>query len=119
MVYPTVCPIVISYRIEALVMAQMTSSDAIAQLQNCLALATDITTHAEAIEAFSQLQARLTEENPLAAELVALAWKDVIAARRSAGFWERISDVERHMSDNMTADHINLQQNHLRLVQEQ
>ena len=94
------------------------SADAIAQFQACLALAPDVTRHAEAHQLFANLQSDLAIENPLAAELLALAWKDIIAARRSAAFWEQISDVERDMSEQMVATHANLQQNYLRLMQE-
>ncbi|MBW4657506.1 MAG: hypothetical protein KME15_02435 [Drouetiella hepatica Uher 2000/2452] len=94
------------------------STDAIAQFQACLALAPDVTRHLEAHQLFAELQSSLAIENPLAAELLALAWKDVIAARRSAAFWEQISDVERDMSEQMVATHTNLQQNYLRLMQE-
>ncbi|MBI4783486.1 MAG: hypothetical protein HY785_19530 [Oscillatoriophycideae cyanobacterium NC_groundwater_1537_Pr4_S-0.65um_50_18] len=94
------------------------AADAIAKFQACLSLATDMTRHAEAHQAFAEFQASLAIDNPLAAELLTLAWKDVIAARRSAAFWEQISDVERDMSEQMVATHTNLQQNYLRLMQE-
>jgi hypothetical protein len=99
-------------------MTQLAATDAIAQFQSCLELATDMSRHVEANQAFAEFRDSLTGENPLIAELLALAWKDVIAARRSAAFWEQISDVERDMSEQMVATHANLQQNYLRLMQE-
>jgi hypothetical protein len=92
---------------------------AIAQLQDCLALTPEVAQHAQAKEQFAVLKAQLATDSPLAADLLELAWNEVIAARRSAAFWEKISDAEKNMSDRVGESLLNLQQNHLRLVQEQ
>ncbi|MBD3880360.1 hypothetical protein IFO70_01175 [Phormidium tenue FACHB-886] len=99
-------------------MAQL-SNEVIAQLQQCLALTQDITQHTEAKERFAALKAEVAAEHPLAAELLELTWNELIAARRSAAFWEQISDAEKTMSDKLGESFTNLQQNHLRLMQEQ
>jgi predicted metalloprotease with PDZ domain len=95
------------------------ANEAIAQLQACLALTPDLAQHAKAKEQFAALKAQLTTDSPIAAELLELAWNEVIAARRSAAFWEQISDAEKNMSDKVGESLLNLQQNHLRLIQEQ
>ncbi len=95
------------------------ANEAIAQLQACLALTPDLAQHAKAKEQFAVLKAQLATESPVAAELLELAWNEVIAARRSAAFWEQISDAEKNMSDKVGESLLNLQQNHLRLIQEQ
>jgi hypothetical protein len=88
-------------------------------LQDCLELADDITQHSEANRAFQELQGNLAVENPLAAELLGLIWKEMLAARRSALFWERSCDIEREMTEQMATSHLQLKQNYLRLMQEQ
>jgi ribosomal protein L17 len=95
------------------------SQDTIAQLKDCLALTLEITKHAEAKERFAVLKAQVAAENPLAAELLELTWHDLIAARRSAAFWEQLSDAEKNLTDQVGASYANLQQNYLRLMQEQ
>lgn len=88
-------------------------------LQECLTLAGEISQHQEANHSFTQLQSQLATDNPQAAELLELAWNEVLAARRSAAFWERRCGAEREMTDQMAASHVQLQQNYLRLMQEQ
>lgn len=100
-------------------MTQPFTVDMLTHLQDCLALAGDITRHPEANQAFLNLQEQLAAEQPIAAELLGLLWKDLLSARRSASFWEQISDIERQMTEQMAATHVQLQQNYLRLVQEQ
>jgi hypothetical protein len=100
-------------------MTQLIPAETIAQLQTCLELATDVTRHAEANQAFVAIHSRLADEHPLAADLLERMWKEVIAARRSAAFWEQISDAERSMSEKMVENHTNLKQNYFRLIQEQ
>jgi hypothetical protein len=97
----------------------VTPAEYLAELQACLAMAEDISLHPQANAAFSRLLERLTAENPLAAQLTTLLWQDVIAARRSALFWEHLSEAERGMADQVMADQVQLKQNYLRLIQEQ
>lgn len=99
-------------------MVQAVSAEAIAQFQQCLELTADVTRHAEANQMFAELQAKMADEGSLAAALLDMVWKELIAARRSAAFWEQISDAEQHMSEQIVANHTNLQQNYLRLMQE-
>ena len=104
-------------------MTQLSSNPAIAQLQDqlqeCLALTPEVAQHVQAKEKFAVLKAQLATESPVAAELLEMAWNDVISARRSAAFWEQISDAEKNMSDRVGESLLNLQQNHMRLIQEQ
>lgn len=89
------------------------------ELQECISLIADVSTHPVANEAFERLRDRLSSENPQSVELLNLLWRELLSARRSAQFWEQICDVERNMTERMAADHFQLQQNYLRLVQEQ
>lgn len=99
-------------------MTQSLSQNQLDQLQHCFALAADPTQQAAAKTAFAQLRQGITD--PVAAEeLLEALWTEVLAARRSGAFWQQISDAEKGLSDRVTADHINLQQNHMRLIQEQ
>jgi hypothetical protein len=88
-------------------------------LKECLTLASEVSQHCHASRGFAELQNQLAADNPQAAELLELAWNEVLAARRSAAFWEQLCDVERDMTEQMAANHLRLQQNYLRLMQEQ
>lgn len=88
------------------------------QLQECLDLAQDVTTHAEANQTFLNLLGTL-EATPHAAEIAQTLWNELLSAHRSARFWQQMSDVEKQMSDRLAETHVQLQQNYLRLIQEQ
>jgi hypothetical protein len=89
------------------------------QLQECIKLAQNLATHEKAKAEFRQWCDRLAQENPQAADLLTLLWEETIRANRSALFWEELTNVEKELSDRMTQQTIQLQQNYLRLVQEQ
>jgi hypothetical protein len=89
-----------------------------AQLQSCLNLALNPKSHGEADRQFLALQADL-QTNPATLDVLQRLWKEVLSARRSARFWEQMSDVEKSMSEGLASDHLRLQQNYLRLIQEQ
>lgn len=96
------------------------SSDSMVQaLAECIALLQDLKTHAEANDAFDQLHAQIAEMNPAMANLLGMLWREAVAGRRSAAFWQQICDVERDLTENLSATHFQLQQNYLRLMQEQ
>lgn len=100
-------------------MAQTLPIDLLAQVQACLSLANNPAHHSEATQAFTTLKQQLADEHPLASEALGLLWGEMLSARRSASFWEQISNVERQMSEQLAASYTQLQQNHLRLMQEQ
>lgn len=91
----------------------------VSTLQNCLELAQELTQHEQANQSFEALRSQLEFDNPEAAVLLSQVWKELISARRSAAFWQQICDVERDLTEKMTASHVQLQQNYLRLMQEQ
>ncbi|MBP0027358.1 hypothetical protein PN466_25115 [Roseofilum reptotaenium CS-1145] len=88
-------------------------------LQECIELAHKLETHERAKAEFRQWCDRLAQDNPQAAALLTLLWDEAIRANRSALFWEELSNVEKQLCDRMTEETIQLQQNYLRLVQEQ
>lgn len=98
-------------------MTQLTQHQ-ISQLQACLSLAQDPTRHTQATEAFSQLQKTISDD-PSVSVLLEAFWKEILTARRSAAFWQQLSDVEKEVSERLAQNHIQLQQNYLRLMQEQ
>jgi len=100
-------------------MSSSISTDPIASLQQCVELAGDVSCHDEANAVFSSIKHHLHQENPLVADLVQLLWNEVLTARRSATFWEQMSNAERELTEQMAASHLQLQQNYLRLIQEQ
>jgi hypothetical protein len=99
-------------------MSQTSLDPTIAKLQTCLLLAQDPATQQNARQSFAELKAEL-DISPSLNEMLEMLWREVLAARRSATFWQEISDLEKQMTEQMTQNHIQLQQNYLRLIQEQ
>ncbi|WP_421655938.1 hypothetical protein [Leptothermofonsia sp. ETS-13] len=99
-------------------MTQSLTQEQSAQLQECFLLAQDPKQQADASKMFAQLSDSLSS-NPIATELLAALWNEVLAARRSAAFWQQFRDVEKEMSDKLAKSHLQLRQNYLRLMQEQ
>lgn len=94
------------------------SVDAIGALRDCLTLLNK-EHYAEASQAFRGVQDQLATDNPIAARLVELLWTELLAAQRSTAIWQQICDAERGLTEQMAASHFQLQQNYLRLMQEQ
>lgn len=98
-------------------MAHPLTPDQLTQLQDCLALARDPAQHDAARQSLAQL---LSGVDPAAApNIIDALWNELLTARRSTAFWEQISDAEKEMGDRLAQDNIRLQQNYLRLMQEQ
>ena len=87
------------------------------QLQECLELAREITQHQAAIAKFTQLRDSIVHDEATK-DLVDGIWAEVLAARRSSAFWQQMSDVEKDVSERLAQNHVQLQQNYLRLMQE-
>lgn len=99
------------------IMAHSLTPQQLAQLQECLSLARDPAQHDAAKQSLAQL---LSEVDPAAApDIIDTLWNELLTARRSTVFWEQISDAEKEMGDRLAQDNIRLQQNYLRLMQEQ
>ncbi|MBW3584419.1 hypothetical protein QUB37_27290 [Microcoleus sp. AT3-A2] len=94
------------------------SENPIVQLKKCLTLVQDVSTHTEANRAFEQLCGIIDAENPMAAQLLEMLWEEAIMARRSALFWQQMSDVEKDMANRMMENMTQMRQNYLRLMQE-
>jgi hypothetical protein len=94
------------------------SENPILQLKKCLTLAQDVGSHVEANRAFEQLCAIIDAENPMAAQLLEILWQEAIMARRSALFWQQMSEVEKDMANRMMENMAQMRQNYLRLMQE-
>lgn len=86
----------------------------------CLELAHQIEAHDEATQQFQALRDQLAcADQTQTQELLDALWGELLRARRSATFWQKTCDVERELTERMAASHFQLQQNYLRLVQEQ
>jgi hypothetical protein len=97
-----------------------TISDAsVAALESAIELAKQVDTQHEAHIAFSELHESLRVDNPQAAALVQILWREYVTTQRSAAFWQELCQVEKHLSERITESHIQLRQNYLRLMQEQ
>ncbi len=90
----------------------------LAQLKDCLLLAQNPAQHETARQAMTQLLSEIAPDTA-AIEVIDAIWQELLTARRSTAFWEQISDAEKEMGDRLTQDNIRLQQNYLRLMQEQ
>ncbi|TVQ08282.1 MAG: hypothetical protein EA368_12180 [Leptolyngbya sp. DLM2.Bin27] len=95
------------------------SVDLSTRLQAAIDLAQQVQQHPEANQAFQEMLGDLSSQNPIAADLMAQLWQEYISSQRSSLFWERLSEVEKNLSDRMSESHIQLKQNYLRLMQEQ
>lgn len=95
----------------------MLTPDQTSQLQQCLELARDVNQHQAAITQFSQFRDSIVHDEA-AKSLIDTIWAEVLAARRSSAFWQQMSDVEKDVSERLAQNHVQLQQNYLRLMQE-
>ncbi|EKQ70897.1 formylmethanofuran dehydrogenase, subunit B [Leptolyngbyaceae cyanobacterium JSC-12] len=87
-------------------------------LQECLEMAQDLALHPDAERRFLDLEETLPDDPPTV-EVLETLWREVLAARRSALYWQQVSDVERSLTEKLADNHFQLQQNYLRLMQEQ
>jgi len=99
-------------------MTHSLTQNQLAQLKDCFSLARNPTQQETARQTMAQLLSDLTVD-AVAAEVIDALWQELLTARRSTAFWEQISDAEKEMGDRLTQDNIRLQQNYLRLMQEQ
>ncbi|MEY2977184.1 MAG: hypothetical protein ACO3NK_09880 [Prochlorotrichaceae cyanobacterium] len=88
-------------------------------LENCLALAQNVEAHDQATEQFQELRTDCAQDASQAQAMIDMLWWELLRARRSAQFWQKTCDIERELTERMAASHFQLQQNYLRLVQEQ
>jgi len=100
------------------IMTYSSTQNPVEALGNALNLAQEIKQQAEATEQFTSILGQVSQ-TPETAELLTLLWNEVLSARRSAAFWQQMSDIEKNMTDKLAANHFQLQQNYLRLMQEQ
>lgn len=99
-------------------MTHSLTQNQLAQLKDCFSLARNPTQQEAACQTMTQLLSDLAVD-AVAAEVIDALWQELLTARRSTAFWEQISDAEKEMGDRLTQDNIRLQQNYLRLMQEQ
>lgn len=100
-------------------MSTLTSQETLDQLKLCFSLAERAETHAEAKQAFQQVRDRVTQACPDMEPVIDMLWAEVISARRSAAFWQELSDMEKTLGEKLAEKQIQLRQNYNRLMQEQ
>ncbi len=96
-----------------------TTPDLATRLQSAIALAQAVETHGEASQLIHDLVADLQDQSPEAIALFQQLWTAYISSQRSSQFWQKISEAEKQLSDRLSASHVQLKQNYLRLMQEQ
>lgn len=89
------------------------------QLQALLQLAETVEHHPDAHHQFQAWVADLQMNEPELAALMEQLWQAYMASQRSAHFWQRRTQMEQRLSDRLSQHHAQLQQNYLRLMQEQ
>ena len=73
----------------------------------------------QAHDQFKALLSQIEADAPAVAPLLEQLWKEYISVKRSADFWQVMSDAEKGLSEQMSATNIQLKQNYMRLIQEQ
>lgn len=95
------------------------TADVATRLQLALELAQAVETHGEASQLVRDIVAELQDQSPEAIALFQQLWQAYISSQRSSQFWQQISEAEKNLSDRLSASHVQLKQNYLRLMQEQ
>ena len=88
-------------------------------LDGAIALAKESGNYRQATTQFEALLAQLDSDHSAIVPLLNTLWKEYLSARRSAAFWQSMSDAEKDLSDKMSESNIQLKQNYMRLIQEQ
>lgn len=88
-------------------------------LSGAIALAQCGKSYDQAAEQFAAVVAQVESDSPEAAKLLQQLWKEYISVQRSAVFYEGLSNAEAGLSEKMAESNIQLQQNYMRLIQEQ
>ncbi|NET38112.1 MAG: hypothetical protein F6K19_39955 [Cyanothece sp. SIO1E1] len=100
-------------------MTQVLAQNQVAQLKQCLSLARDVSSSQSVNQTFEVLKNNVAIAHPEAAEMMQLLWQEVLSARRSATFWQEVCNIEKQLSEQITENHQQLKQNHMRLMQKQ
>lgn len=88
-------------------------------LSGAIALAKEGKNYTQATEQFEALLEQVQVDSPAVATLLNQLWQEYISVQRSAMFYESLSDAEAGLSEKMAQSNIQLQQNYMRLIQEQ
>ncbi|MEB3290209.1 MAG: hypothetical protein VKI82_09840 [Leptolyngbya sp.] len=95
------------------------TTDLATRLQTALDLAQSVENHGEASRVIQAIVADLQDQSPEAIALFQQLWRAYISSQRSSQFWQQISEAEKNLSDRLSASHVQLKQNYLRLIEEQ
>ncbi|MGF1459556.1 MAG: hypothetical protein ACFBSG_11070 [Leptolyngbyaceae cyanobacterium] len=95
------------------------SESPVKTLETAIGLAHNEATAEAAHAAFHELLEAVRAENPQMASMLQLLWREYVTTQRSVNFWQELCQVEKHLSERITENHIQLRQNYLRLMQEQ
>ncbi len=68
---------------------------------------------------FEAIQGSIDAESSLGVQINQLLWEELLRTRRSLSFWRSLGEAEGELSKALSNQHIRLQQNYLRLMQEQ
>lgn len=82
-------------------------------------LAQSASTQNDAHAVFNQLYEDVRYANPELATMLQMLWREYVASQRSVAFWQELCQVEKHLSERITENHLQLRQNYQRLIQEQ
>ena len=82
-----------------------------------IAQSSETETQQRAHEVFGALRDQLDVDNPELVEMIQILWREVVSARRSASFWQELCQVEKHLSERISENHLQLKQDYQRLIQ--
>ena len=88
-------------------------------LETAMKLAQNVESQYEAHAAFNELYEDLRSEAPELATMLQMLWREYVTSQRSVAFWQELCQVEKHLSERITENHLQLRQNYLRLMEEQ
>ncbi|MEM1310352.1 MAG: hypothetical protein AAF892_08330 [Cyanobacteria bacterium P01_D01_bin.71] len=100
-------------------MNQPLSQSPVKALELAINLAHDGDSPEQAHAAFNEVLDTVRSDDPQAAAMLQMLWREYVTTQRSATFWQELCQVEKHLSERITESHMQLRQSYQRLMQEQ
>ncbi|MDJ0708384.1 MAG: hypothetical protein QNJ46_34375 [Leptolyngbyaceae cyanobacterium MO_188.B28] len=100
-------------------MSKTAVNNPVATLREAIKLSqsSETETQQKAHDVFGALREQLDADNPELLEMIQILWMEVVSARRSASFWQELCQVEKHLSERISENHLQLKQDYQRLIQ--
>lgn len=99
--------------------AQSVAHSPVKALEAAMKLVQDANAQQAAHAAFQQVYEGIRADNPEFATMLQILWREYVASQRSVTFWQELCQVEKHLSERITENHLQLRQNYRRLIEDQ